>query len=234
MRLPSLACDFFEITSTVGQGSGESFNRVPVRPQELVLADAAYCSVSGIQYVKQRGADVLIRVNPQSFVAYSGDGGRVPLLSRLQTLGKQGQVGEWPVVLRGEDSAFTGRLCALRKNDPAIERARRRLARKASKKQMVTRPETLEFAKYIVLFSTLSSGSTVDILTSYRLRWQIELAFKRLKSLAQLGHLPKHTDSSTRAWLYGKLLVTLLAQKVIRLGHDLSPQTYPITGWKTF
>lgn len=72
MRLPSLACDFFEITTTIGQGSGESLNRVPVKPQELILADAAYCSVSGIQYVTQRRADVLIRVNPQSFVAYSG------------------------------------------------------------------------------------------------------------------------------------------------------------------
>lgn len=98
---------------------------------------------------------------------------------------------------------------------------------------MVTRPETLEFAKYVIVFSTLSAGSTADILTSYRLRWQIELAFKRLKSLAQLGHVPKHSAASTRAWLYGKLLVTLLAQEVIRLGHDLSPQAHLIRVWKT-
>ena len=37
------------------------------------------------------------------------------------------------------------------------------------------------------------------------------------------GHLPKHNDRSSRAWLYGKLLVTLLAQKVIRIGRDISP-----------
>jgi IS4 transposase len=29
--------------------------------------------------------------------------------------------------------------------------------------------------------------------------WQIELVFKRLKSLVQLGHLPKHDDRSSRA-----------------------------------
>jgi hypothetical protein len=41
-----------------------------------------------------------------------------------------------------------------------------------------------------------------------------KLVFKRLKSLVQLGHVPKHDDRSSRAWLYGKLLVTLLAQKL--------------------
>jgi IS4 transposase len=56
------------------------------------------------------------------------------------------------------------------------------------------------------------------------MRWQIELAFKRLKSLAQLGHLPKHDNRSSRAWLYGKLLVVLLAQKLIRIGRDISPR----------
>lgn len=51
--------------------------------------------------------------------------------------------------------------------------------------------------------------------------------FKRLKGLAQMGHVPKHDNRSSRAWLYGKLLVTLLAQKLIRIGRDLSPPGGP-------
>jgi hypothetical protein len=96
---------------------------------------------------------------------------------------------------------------------------------------MITRPGTLELAKYVIVFTTRSSGSTVEVLESYRLRWQIELVFKRLKSLAQLGHLPKHDDRSSRAWLYGKLLVTLLAPKLIRIGRDISPSGYPLSAW---
>ena len=96
---------------------------------------------------------------------------------------------------------------------------------------MITRPGTLEFAKYVIVFTTRSSGST--ILRSYRMRWQIELVFKRLKSLAQLGHVPKHDDRSSRAWLYGKLLVTLLAQKLICIGRDISPSGYPLSAWGT-
>lgn len=223
IRLPSLVCDFFEVTATIGEGSGESLNRLPVGPHELILADAGYCSVAGIEYVWQHGADVLVRVNPQSFVAYSASGRRISLLPRLRTLSKVGQFGEWRVVLHGQGSAFAGRLCAVRKSDRAIQQAHRRLQRKASKKQMITRPGTLEFAKYVIVFTTRFSGSAADVLRSYRMRWQIELVFKRLKSLAQLGHVPKHDDRSCRAWLYGKLLVALLTQKLIRIGRAISP-----------
>ena len=94
---------------------------------------------------------------------------------------------------------------------------------------MITRPGTLEFAKYVIVFTTRSSGSTADVLRFYRMRWQIELVFKRLKSLAQLGHVPKHDGRSSRAWLYGKLLVTLLAQKLIRIGRDISPSGHQLS-----
>jgi transposase len=97
------------------------------------------------------------------------------------------------------------------------------LRRKASKKQMSTKPETLEVAKYVVVFTTRHNASAVEILEWYRSRWQIELVFKRLKSLLQLGHLPKHDDRSSRAWLHGKLLVALLTQKLIGIGRDISP-----------
>ena len=144
-----------------------------------------------------------------------------------------GQFAEWRVVLHGQGSAFAGRLCAVRKSDCAIQQAHRRLQRRASKKQMITRPGTLELTKYVIVFTTCSSGSTADVLRSYRMRWQIELVFKRLKSLAQLGHVPKHDDRSSRAWLYGKLLVTLLAQQLIRIGRDISPSGYPLSPRRT-
>src|ERR1035437_4136726 len=91
IRLPSLVCDFFEVTATIGEGSGESLNRLPVGPHELILADAGYCSVGGIEYVWQHGCEVFVRVNPQSFVGHSPYGRRVSLLPRLRPLSKVGQ-----------------------------------------------------------------------------------------------------------------------------------------------
>jgi IS4 transposase len=57
----------------------------------------------------------------------------------------------------------------------------------------------------------------------YRLRWQIELVFKRFKQIAKLGHLPKHDDESAQAWLYGKLFIALLAEKLIDQARAISP-----------
>ena len=54
-----------------------------------------------------------------------------------------------------------------------------------------------------------------DVVLLKRLRWQVELVFKRFKSLVGLGHLPKHDPTSARAQLYGKLLVALLVEKTL-------------------
>jgi Transposase DDE domain len=223
LRLPSLMCDFLEVTASDGAGNGESLNRLAVARHELILADAGYCSVAGIEYVQRRGADVLVRINPQAFVAYTPQGKRFALLTRLLALSQAGQIGEWEVVLHGPNASFRGRVCAVRKGEHAIELANRRLHRRASKKQMSTKPETLEFAKHVIVFTTRYRESAAKILEWYRMRWQIELVFKRLKSLAKLGHLPKHDDRSSRAWLHGKLLVALLTQKLIGIGRNISP-----------
>lgn len=61
-----------------------------------------------------------------------------------------------------------------------------------------------------------------EILACYRLRWQVELVFKRLKSLLQLGNIPTKTKESGEVWINGKILLSLLTEKY--LGDiDFSP-----------
>ena len=71
--------------------------------------------------------------------------------------------------------------------------------------------------------------SIEQVLDHYRFRWQIELVFKRFKQIAQLGHLPKHDQDSAKAWLYGKLFVTLLTEKLIQQAHAISPWGYTLS-----
>ena len=75
------------------------------------------------------------------------------------------------------------------------------------------------------MFTTLgiSEWSTQEILDLYRTRWQIELSFKRLKSLLQFGHLPKYNADSCKAWFYGKLLVAMLIEKSLRMAQFFPP-----------
>jgi IS4 transposase len=61
------------------------------------------------------------------------------------------------------------------------------------------------------------------VLEAYRYRWQIELVFKRLKQIVQLSHLPKRQDDSAQAWLYAKLFVALLTEKLLAHARAISP-----------
>lgn len=229
LQLPDLLCDFFDLTPTHGSGTGEVLSRFPVRSGDLLLADAAYCNTAGINYVVDKGGDLLMRVNPVTLTVYGPTGKkRTHLLTHLRKLSGPGEIGDWSVFVTGEKGLVQGRVCALRKSEAEILRAERRLRQKAYKKQIEVRPETFEYAKYVIIFTTWQMANASQILMWYRVRWQIELAFKRLKSLAQLGHLPKYDDASSRAWLYGKLFVALLAQKLMRVGRDVSPWGYDL------
>jgi hypothetical protein len=229
IRLPELECDFFEVTAAEGAGNGESLARLEARSGDLILADAAYCRLPGIVAMKRKGADVLVRVNPSTFVAYGSGKRRFALLQHVRKLTRAGQVREWKVRLQSSgEEQLTGRLCVIRKSEEAIGRARRRLQRRASKKQTALNAQTLELAQYVMVFTTYEQGTAAQVMQWYRMRWQIELVFKRLKSLLRLGHLPKYDDRSSRAWLYGKLLIALLTQKLIRIGREISPWGYYI------
>lgn len=230
IRLPDLECDFFELTAAEGAGNGETLARLPVQKGELILADAGYSGLPGLLSMKQKAADVLVRVNPVNFPAWGADNRRFPLLQRVRKITAPGKVREWNVWLRGADGQeVKGRVCVIRKSEQAIRQAERKLHRKASRRQTVLKPETLEFARYVIVFTTYEHGTAAQVLQWYRMRWQIELVFKRLKSLLGLGHLPKYDERSSRAWLYGKLLIALLTQKLIRIGRDISPWGYNLS-----
>jgi IS4 transposase len=53
-----------------------------------------------------------------------------------------------------------------------------------------------------------------EICAVYRLRWQIELAFKRLKSLLNIDRLPTWTEAGSLSWLYSHLIFALLTDDI--------------------
>ena len=142
---------------------------------------------------------------------------------------KAGTVKSWHVLVPARSGAtVAGRICTIRKTEEAIKLAHAKMKRSAQKKGHVFLPETLEFAKYVILFTTYPENdfSDYEVLDWYRSRWQVELVFKRFKSIAQLGHLPKHGGDSSIAWLYGKLFVALLTEKLIHHASAVSPWGY--------
>ena len=104
------------------------------------------------------------------------------------------------------------------------------MRRKSSKHGTQLQPETLVYAEYVMVLTTFPEAEfpTAQVLECYRLRWQVELVFKRFKQIAQLGHLPKHDPVSAKAWLYGKLFVALLTEKLIQEARAFSPWGFTI------
>jgi Transposase DDE domain len=228
VRLPLLECDHCEVTPARGKNTGEKLGRFAFHAGELVLADAGYCHPPGVAAVTRAKADICVRLNPVSFPLWDERGRPFPLLKKIRRLQQSGKTAEWPVWVRTGEQRIGGRVCAIRKSEEAIRRAQRRIDKKQQRRVSSGTPEIREYANYVLVFTTLTrqKAGTRAVLECYRLRWQIELTFKRLKSIAQLGHIPKQDGQSVRAWLFGKLLVALLTQKLVRVGKTISPWGY--------
>ena len=230
VRLPSLACDFFKLTATEGPGAGEAFSHFPIAEGDYVLADRGYSTAAGLDHVVSAGGHVTVRVNTGSLPFRTSDGAPFDLLAHVTTLKRAGTVGSWSAVAVGNGIAVPGRVCAIRKTQEAIRIAHRKLRKEATRRGKRPQARTLKFARYVIVFTTFPEASftAAEVLEWYRTRWQVELVFKRFKSLAQLGHLPKYDDESDKAWLYGKLLVALLVEKLIHHATAVSPWGYRV------
>jgi hypothetical protein len=226
LHLFGLQCDNFKITRPE---VGESLTNFDISRGDLVVGDRGYCSLRGMNHVRGESGHFLIRYRHRAFELLTPSKSVFPLLSRLGSL-RIGEVGDWQLLISGEQYEPLGiRLCAIRKSKEAAERSIKNTLRQANKKQRSISPETLELQRYVILLTSASRDaiSASQIMEIYRCRWQIEIAFKRLKSIMGLGHLPKKDLESARAWLHGKLLVALLVQAIVDEGRFFSPWGYP-------
>lgn len=225
--IPSLRCD--ELVASPNGELGETFKRFTVRRGDLFLGDRAYGVRPGIFHVVRAGGDVLVCFAMDNLPLQTRLGKPFALLKQLRALGPRAP-GDWPVRLEWKGSTLDGRVCAIRKSRQAAEKARKDVIRQAQKNGSKPKPETLEAAGFIFVFTTLASQilGPRDVLETYRGRWQIELVFKRLKSILGFGHLRKTDEQAAKAWLHGKLLVAFIIEMLIRRGEDFFPWGYPI------
>ena len=206
---------------------GESLRRFSWMAGQLAIADRGYSTAAGIEHVVSQGADVLVRVNRGALPLYSrSDRPFViePFLRRIH----EGQVVERKVRIRLQtdprrrERIVDGRLIATRLPADKADEARKRL--RAEIGSSVT-AEALEMAAYVAVFTTAPATrlAAQQCLAIYRLRWQIELVFKRWKSLCHFDRLPNERSDTILSWLYGKLLLGLVLDKIASAVPTLSP-----------
>lgn len=224
--LGSLRCDEMKVTTPK---TGETFKNFRVKPGDLLVGDRGYSHRPGVEYVIRKEGHVIVRMNTSNFPLLMRAGGAFDLLGHLRTL-RGARTGDWEVSVEGKKIVIKGRVCAIKKSKVETERAQKKVLKEAVRKGRKVRPETLEAAGYIFVFTTLPKKLTKPsaILEIYRARWQIELVFKRLKSLIALGHLPKQDPIGSKAWIHGKLFAAFLIETLIHAGERFFPWGFPI------
>jgi len=225
--LSDLRCTEAHVTD---RRTAESLDRFDIKKGDIYMADRGYGRASDICYAVDRGADVVVRIYHRNIRLAGAGGKRFSLLRRLRTV-RGTQVREWDAWVVGEEGwSHPVRVCAVRLSSKAAEKARKKVRRTAQKSGYKASANALEAAGYVTVLTTMprSDISAERVMEMYRGRWQIELVFKRMKSIMELGHLHKATDASIKAWIHGKLLVAFLIEAMITAGESFFPWGYPL------
>jgi hypothetical protein len=200
---------------------GESLVNFNLTSEHLVLGDRIYATVNGINHCESSGAKFVLRLRKNSFTVRDESGKAIDIVQEVSDAEINDAGKGAPISIRAYATTLAGaripiRICAKKKDSEGIANTRKKLKRRESKRQCVISEETKVFNEHIVVVTNLEdSVSAEEVLEAYRLRWQVEIYFKRLKSILDFGELPKRRERSVIAWLNGKLMIALLMENVI-------------------
>lgn len=207
--------DGIKLTDSSESGS---FGRLESRSKDILIGDRGYTRRSSIAEAMASGADVISRICWRYFSVKSEDLSRFDILRSVQALDDE-QLGDWNVVLEHVGEHIHGRVIAVRKSELDALCDERRMRRKAAIRQHRTTELAVELNRYFFIFTTLDSQETPAsmILDLYQSHWQIEMFFKRLKSIIKLSDLPACTDELAETIVFGRLLAAAL---ILRLSSE--------------
>lgn len=226
LNLRTMRIDQLEVTDAKG---GERLTRFSFGPGELVVADAGYATRPGLRAVAGRKADFLVRINCTNVPLVTANSTAVDVLEHCRAAA-DGRPAEFPVSIR-DTPIGPCRLLITRKTSPAAEQSRRRKEAERRKNGSATIDlRTLESSEYVILLTS----ATADVLPLdqafelYRFRWQVELVFKRLKSILHIDKLPAKNAALARMTLASKILGALLVDDYLERYVSFSPWGYVI------
>jgi len=184
---------------------GESYSRYTVNSNEVILADRGYCAARGIEHIVKSGAHVVLRVNPYSLKVCDPEKKRIDLLSYESKITSDTFTSLNVLIPTPPDMKL--RNSHVWKLSEATNWIEARIVGTRTKKGNV-----------IWILTTLKPDRLSDkaLLNLYRIRWQIELMFKRLKSLLHLDTLPTKKGPTSKTWLLTRFLAAAIAQKMVR------------------
>jgi hypothetical protein len=205
-----------------GIKTGETLtNFTGLGKNDIVVGDRIYGSIPGIEYLREQGSGFVLRLRARAFTVYNQDGRKISLLGRLQGL-KAGESRSFEVRYLHKGEYVPLRVCTTRKDRDSERAGLKRLKKTNQRKKQGAEVSKLQsdYNRYIIVATSLPETVGAEkVLELYRMRWQIELAFKRLKSLFKYNEIPVKLDKSAYAWFYGKLLLAALCERLVNEGR---------------
>jgi hypothetical protein len=211
--LPRERFGHFELTD---QHGGETLDRIPVVKGEIRIGDRAYLQPDRMGAILDALADFIIRAGWKSARWLDAKSNPINLIAEL-CKAKRSMIDRPIWIGRKKGPALALRMVAIKKPAQAAAEARRKARRNAQREGHQISKQTLAAADWVILITSLKPAefSTADILALYRLRWRIELGFKRLKSLIGLKGPPGIDERSARPYVLAHLLAILLLEPLI-------------------
>jgi hypothetical protein len=218
LRLADLTPRHIEVTDEHG---GETARRFRAEAGELWLLDRGYANPAGVAAIRAPGAHIIVRQNRGTLPLYDTRGGRLDVAGLLRNTADHEIAHQRRAFVHLGDERIAGRVCWLRIPIHKVENARQRARRET---EGVCDEETLYTAEFVVVFTTVLHELTeVQVLELYRARWQIELEFKRSKSIRELDRLPNFLPETIHSWICAKLLLQLIATRMASPSEDFPP-----------
>lgn len=209
---------FTDLDITDAHG-GEALDRGAPVAGEIRIADRGFANAQAWQRflgARAERTDFIVRMRWNTVRLVNASGKLFDIIAWLHGTTPETEIHEVTVWARSGKHQIPIRLIARHKTPQAIEQAHKHLARQGSRKQKQIDPRSYIAAEFVVLATSLPQADypAADVLSAYRLRWQIELAFKRLKSLLKIDAIRTRTEAGTRCWLYAHLIVALLCDDI--------------------
>lgn len=196
----------------LSQGNvGERVDRTSITTGQTMIQDRGYARVRDFSAVLAAKAHFITRIGWRSLRWLGEDGQAVDVLTLLP---QDDQPVEHVVWVKGITMPL--RLVLQRIPPEKADHQRKRVARKASKAGHEIDPRTSVAAGYLMLATSVPAAAqpAEQIVSLYRNRWQVELGFKRLKSIGGIDALPALDPNLARTWLLAHLIAALLTDEI--------------------
>jgi hypothetical protein len=166
-------------------------------------------------------------VNRATLPLYDKRAKHIDIMARLRKTDARERVQQCRAFVHVGERKIPGRLCWVRLPEDKAAQARQRARREA---EGSCDDDTLFAAEFVLVFTTvLHELSATQILTAYRARWQVELDFKRSKSIRGLDRLPNFLPQTIHSWICAKLLLQLVAVRMASPAAAFPPSGVGIT-----